>query len=208
MFTGLIEAVGTVREVAPMAGGVRLTIATDLAPRLSNGDSLATSGVCLTVVAAAEDAIVMEVSPETLRVTNLGELAAGSLVNLERPVRADALMGGHFVLGHVDATGTVGRIVDEGEFWRFTFTYPPPLAPFFIPKGSVAVDGISLTVAALRDEELDVQIIPHTWTHTNLRASRPGARVNLECDVLGKYVVRIAELAGWARPSARAGVEG
>jgi riboflavin synthase len=105
----------------------------------------------------------------------------------------------------VDATGTITRIADEGEFWRFTFTYPPHLASLFIPKGSIAVDGISLTVAELRVEEFDVQIIPHTWTHTNLQASRVGDRVNLECDMLGKYVVRIAELAGWTRPAVESG---
>jgi riboflavin synthase len=205
MFTGLIESVGTLRERMPMAGGVRLTIATALAPRVAIGDSLATSGVCLTVVQVASDAVVMEVSPETLRVTNLGDLRLGGLVNLERPVRPDSLMGGHFVQGHVDATGTITAIANEGEFWRFSFTYPARLAPLFIPKGSIAVDGISLTVAELRGEEFDVQIIPHTWTHTNLQASTPGDKVNLECDMLGKYVVRIAEVFGWAGSGSASG---
>jgi riboflavin synthase len=204
MFTGLIESVGQVRAVEPIAGGVRLAITTPLAPQLAVGDSLATNGVCLTVVDATPDAVAMEVSPETLRVTSLGDLEVGTLVNLERPVRPDGLMGGHFVQGHVDATGRVLGVVAEGEFWRFSFSYPPELAALFIPKGSVAVDGISLTVAALREQEFDVQIIPHTWEHTNVQAYRVGDRVNLECDMLGKYVVRVAQLAGWTLPSAGA----
>jgi riboflavin synthase len=198
MFTGLIESVGRIGAVDAMPGGVRLRVGTDLASRLAPGDSLATSGVCLTIVEAGQDAVAMDVSPETLRVTTLGTLRAGSLVNLERPVRPDALMGGHFVQGHVDATGEVTAVVNEGEFWRFSFTYPAHLAALLIPKGSIAVDGISLTVAALRSGEFDVQIIPHTWSHTNLHAVSRGDAVNLECDMLGKYVVRIAELAGWA----------
>lgn len=194
MFTGLIEAVGRVRSVAPMPGGVRLAVETSLAPAVERGASIAHNGVCLTVVDVDAGAIVTEVSPETLRVTSLGALAPGSPVNLERPVRPDGLMGGHFVQGHVDATGEVVAIVDEGEFWRFTFSYPPQLAPLFIPKGSIAVDGISLTVASLGEGAFDVQIIPHTWQQTNLHAARVGDRVNLECDMLGKYVVRVADL--------------
>jgi riboflavin synthase alpha subunit len=197
MFTGLIEAVGRVAAVVPMAGGVRLAVETALAPRLAVGDSVAHNGVCLTVVDVADGIIATEVSPETLRVTNLGALVPGSPVNLERPVRAGSPMGGHFVQGHVDGTGTVRAIVHEGEFWRFAFTYPEALAPLLIPKGSIAVDGISLTVAALRPGEFDVQIIPHTWTHTNLHARRVGELVNLEGDMLGKYVLRIAEVARW-----------
>lgn len=194
MFTGLIEAAGRVARVETMEGGVRLHVATHLAPELAVGDSIATNGVCLTVVATSGDAFATEVSPQTLAVTSLGQLGAGSIVNLERPLRADTRMGGHFVLGHVDGTGRVVRIVREGEFWRFTFSYPDDLAMLFIPKGSVAVDGISLTVADLREGEFDVAIIPHTWEATNLRAVEPGTLVNLECDVLGKYVVRAAAL--------------
>lgn len=197
MFTGLIEGVGTLRAVEPMPGGVRLSVETALAPQLGDGDSLATNGVCLTVVGRDGGCVVMDVSPETLRVTNLGRLRPGSLVNLERPVRPDALMGGHFVQGHVDATGTISAIVNEGEFWRFSFAYPSSLAALLIPKGSVAIDGISLTVAALQASTFDVQIIPHTWTHTNFQASRIGDTVNLEGDMLGKYVLRVAELGGW-----------
>jgi riboflavin synthase alpha subunit len=194
MFTGLIESVGRVLALDAMPGGIRMRLETALGRELTPGDSLATNGVCLTVVAAAAGEVTMEVSPETLRVTSLGQLAPSSLVNLERPLRPDSRMGGHFVQGHVDCTGTVTEIVPEGEFSRFTFTYPAHVAPLLIPKGSIAVDGISLTVAALRDGEFDVQVIPHTWQQTNMQALQPGDQVNLECDMLGKYVVRIAEL--------------
>jgi riboflavin synthase len=194
MFTGLIETAGRIGRIDSMAGGVRLHVTTHLGKELAVGDSIATNGVCLTVVATATDSFATEVSPQTLHVTSLGQLGVGSLVNLERPLRADTRMGGHFVLGHVDGTGRVVRVIEEGEFWRFTFSYPADLAVLFIPKGSVAVDGISLTVAELRDGEFDVAIIPHTWEATNLRALAPGDLVNLECDMLGKYVVRVAAL--------------
>jgi riboflavin synthase len=197
VFTGLIESVGRIADAAEMPGGIRLRIETPLAGHLATGDSVAINGVCLTVIQGDPAHVSMDVSPETLRVTNLGQLQLGSLVNLERPVRADGLMGGHFVQGHVDATGRITAIVNEGEFWRFSFAYPSSLAPLLIPKGSIAVDGISLTVAALGAETFDVQIIPHTWSHTNFQASRPGDTVNLEGDMLGKYVLRLTELGGW-----------
>lgn len=198
MFTGLIESVGRVSGLQQMPGGLRLRVASPLAASLRVGDSIAHNGVCLTVVDRTDEDFATEIGPETLRVTNLGDLVAGSVLNLERPLQPDARLGGHFVQGHVDATGVVTAIEDQGEFWRFAFTYPEALAPLFILKGSIAVDGISLTVAALRAGEFDVQIIPFTWEQTNLHARRVGERVNLECDMLGKYVVRFAELAGWA----------
>jgi riboflavin synthase len=117
-------------------------------------------------------------------------------VNLERPLRADARLGGHFVQGHVDATGTLDDIRRDGDSFWLTIGYPASLAPYIVRKGSIAVDGISLTVAGLDDHRFDVQIIPYTWEHTNLRLARPGNILNLECDILGKYVVRVAELAG------------
>ena len=125
--------------------------------------------------------------------TSLGGLKRGSLVNLERPVRADARMGGHFVQGHVDATGTIEDLRHEGEHHWLTVRYPSLLAPYLVRKGSVAIDGISLTVAGLDDQRFDVQIIPFTWDNTNLRAARPKDLVNIECDILGKYVVRAIE---------------
>ena len=196
MFTGLIEHVGTVSSLEPIEGGYRLSIETDLAANLRPGDSVAVNGVCLTVVSQSPLRFETEIGPETARVTTLGAFVPGAVVNLERPMRPDGHMGGHFVLGHVDATGVLTEIRSDGEFYWIRVSFDPGLAPYFIPKGSVAVDGISLTVATLRDREFDVQIIPYTWDHTNLHRSCPGDRVNLEVDVIGKYVVRVTELAG------------
>jgi riboflavin synthase len=190
MFTGLIEATGTVLGLAPVAGGRRLTIGTSLAAELALGDSVATSGVCLTAVALDDGTWSADVSPETLRVTTLGELVEGASVNLERPLAVGSRLGGHFVQGHVDGTGRIEAVAAEGEFYRVRVSFPPALAAYFIEKGSVAVDGISLTVASLSDSSFDVQIIPHTWTATTLRHAQPGDLVNLECDMVGKYVLR------------------
>lgn len=196
MFTGLIESVGRVADVAPSADGFRLRVATPVAGELHLGESVAFNGVCLTIVQTADGKADVEISPETARVTTLGRLRTGSLVNLERAMRADARIGGHFVQGHVDATGTVGEVRPEGDCRRVRIAFPMELAPFLVRKGSVAVDGISLTIADLRDESFDVQIIPYTWEHTNVHAIGAGDAVNLECDILGKYVVRFTELAG------------
>jgi riboflavin synthase len=195
MFTGLIESVGRVGRLMRTDQGVRMRIETGLAAELALGDSLATNGVCLTVIDPTPQDVGMDVSPETLRVTTLGDLEIGSLVNLERPMRADGRFGGHIVQGHVDGTGLITAIEPEGEFYRLVVAYPAFLAAFFIQKGSVAVDGISLTIADLRDDSFAIQLIPHTWTHTNLSGARPGMRVNLECDLVGKYVMRAADLS-------------
>jgi riboflavin synthase len=196
MFTGLIEAVGEVTQVKPTQAGLRLRLTTAIAPDLVPGDSLAVNGVCLTVVSADGDGVHADISPETVRVTTLGSLQRGALVNLERPLRADARLGGHFVQGHVDATGTVEEIRPDGDSFWVTIKFPALLAPYIVRKGSIAVNGISLTVAGVDDRHFDVQIIPYTWQHTNLHLSKQGEAVNLECDILGKYVVRVAELAG------------
>ena len=193
MFTGIVETVGEIAAAQLSAAGMRLRIDTALAEQLALGDSLAVNGTCLTVVARHQNAVEMDVSPETLRVTSLGGLAAGRLVNLERPMRAGAFFGGHFVQGHVDTTGTVDAVRPEGESRRMTFRFPAAFAPNIVPKGSIAVDGISLTVASVAPGRFDVQIIPFTWEHTNLRILEPGDRVNLECDILGKYVLRAVE---------------
>jgi riboflavin synthase len=163
---------------------------------LRPGDSVAVNGVCLTVVANETGRFETEIGPETARVTTLGRSVPGTLVNLERPMRPDGHMGGHFVLGHVDTTGVLTDIRVDGEFYWIRVSFDGGLAPYFIPKGSVAVDGISLTVATLGLCDFEVQIIPFTWDHTNLQVSRVGDPVNLEVDVIGKYVVRVAELAG------------
>jgi riboflavin synthase len=199
MFTGLIESVGRVAGVSPTPAGHRVHVSTELAAELRPGDSIAVNGVCLTVVAADATSIRTDVSPETIRVSTLGVLAPGSLVNLERPLRADARVGGHFVQGHVDATGTIEALRAEGESYWLTVSYPPMLAPYIVRKGSIAVDGISLTVAGLGDRQFDVQVIPFTFQQTNLHATRVHDLVNLECDILGKYVVRALELSSTVR---------
>ncbi len=196
MFTGLIESVGQVAEVKRMAEGFRLRLATPMARELGPGDSVAVNGVCLTVVSASPDELHTDISPETARVSALGSLTRGAFVNLERPLRADARLGGHFVQGHIDATGTIEDIRQEGEHFWLTVGFPPLLAPYIVRKGSVALDGISLTVAGVDAGRLDVQIIPYTWSHTNLHAARVRDPVNIECDILGKYVVRAIELMG------------
>ena len=190
MFSGLIEATGKVAALREIPAGARLTLDTALARDLALGESIAVNGVCLTVTETADAAFGADLSPETARVTTLGRLSPGTVVNLERPLRVDARLGGHFVLGHVDAVGHVREIRSQEEFNLVTVAFDPTLASFLVPRGSVAVDGISLTVAALRSDEFDVQIVPYTWQHTNLRCAGPETPVNLECDIIGKYVVR------------------
>jgi riboflavin synthase len=199
MFTGIVEQMGTLAEVKPMAGGYRLRIEAAIAAALQPGDSVAVAGVCLTALVAHPSEMHADVGPETARVTTLGSLTRGQRVNLERPLRADGRLGGHFVLGHVDGIGAVNDVRAEGGSHWLTVSYPAPLAPLFIRKGSVTVDGVSLTVAGLDDRHFDVQVIPYTWTHTTLGRLKPGDKVNLECDVLGKYVARAVELAAAAR---------
>lgn len=194
MFTGIVEAVGTLSEVKGTGGGYRVRIHTPLSAELTIGDSLAVNGVCLTVILIDGDHVLADVGPETSRVTTLGTLQRGQDVNLERPVKADGRLDGHFVLGHVDGVGVIDEIRPEGESRWLTIGFPPPLAAYFIRKGSVAVDGVSLTVAGLGERQFDVMVIPFTWSHTTLKASRKGDKVNIECDIIGKYVARAMEL--------------
>ncbi len=174
MFTGLIEAIGEVADITPTPAGFRLRLTTPIAPEITPGDSLAVNGVCLTAVSCDATGLHADISPETARVTALGSLGRGALVNLERPLRADARLGGHFVQGHVDATGTLEDIRPDGDSYWLTFGYPVVLAPYIVRKGSIAVNGISLTVAGVDDCRFDVQIIPFTWEHTNLHAGEAG----------------------------------
>ena len=196
MFTGLIEAVGELVERTPTSGGFRLRIGTTLAAALSPGDSIAVNGVCLTVIRSEQGDFHADIGPETVRVTTLGGLSQGSRVNLERPLRADSRFGGHFVQGHVDSIGYIENLRPDADFHWLTVSYPRSLAPFIIHRGSIAVDGISLTVAGLGHNRFDVQVVPFTLSHTNLERAQIRDRVNLECDMVGKYVARAAELAG------------
>src|SRR5882672_2646863 len=205
MFTGLVEGVGELVERKPTSGGFRLRIASPLASELKPGDSLAVNGVCLTVILAERGEVHADVGPETVRVTTLGSIARGSGVNLERPLRADQRFGGHFVQGHVDAIGHIEELRQEAEFHWLTVSFPPGLAPLIVHKGSIAVDGISLTVAGLGSDRFDIMVIPFTMQHTNLGRMKIRDPVNLECDMVGKYVVRAAELAGLSLSGARPG---
>jgi riboflavin synthase len=205
MFTGLVESVGELVERKPTSGGFRLRIGSPLAPELAPGDSLAVNGVCLTVILAEQNEIHADVGPETIRVTTLGWLTPGSRVNLERPLRADGRVGGHFVQGHVDAVGHVEDLRRDADFHWLTVSFPAHLAACIVHKGSIAVDGISLTVAGLGVDRFDVQVVPYTMEHTNLGRVQLRDRVNLEVDMVGKYVVRAAELAGLTLHGVRPG---
>jgi riboflavin synthase len=196
MFTGLVEATGELVERKPTSGGFRLRIASPLAPELAPGDSLAVNGVCLTVILAESAEIHADVGPETIRVTTLGSLPHGAVVNLERPLRADGRLGGHFVQGHVDGIGYIEEMRADADFHWLTVGFSHDLAAYVVHKGSIAVDGISLTIAGLGADRFDIQIVPYTMQHTNLSRAHIRDRVNLECDLVGKYVVRAAELAG------------
>jgi riboflavin synthase len=206
MFTGLIEAVGRVSALQPAPGGYTVRIGTVLAQELAPGDSLAVNGVCLTATGIDGDQVSADIGPETARITTLGALAPGQAVNLERPMRPDGRVGGHFVQGHVDGLGTVQAVRPDGDAHWLTVSFDPAAAALLVRKGSVALDGISLTVADIVADRFDVMIIPFTWAHTALPGVRPGDRVNLEFDMVGKYVARLAEVAMAGRPGA-AGTE-
>lgn len=189
MFTGLIEDVGTIADVRRKNNSAVLTIRSRLPVRsMPLGASIAVNGACLTVVKKTRGSFTVDVSPETLRRTNLSELAIGSPVNLEQPMRLQERLGGHLVTGHVDGIGTIAAIAKQGEFTVFTFRLPAVLGRLLVSKGSVAVDGISLTVNDCGRSRFSVAIIPFTLSHTNLRARGVGAKVNIETDLIGKYV--------------------
>jgi riboflavin synthase len=189
MFTGLIEDVGVIRALRFQKGAAVLTVKTRLAVRsMPLGASIAVNGACLTVVKKAKGGFTVDVSPETLKRTNLRQLEAGSLVNLEPPMRLQARLGGHLVTGHIDGVGTVAAIRKEGDFTIFAFRVPAALGALLVSKGSVAVDGISLTVNDCGSGRFSVAIIPFTLQHTNLRVLRVGDIVNIETDLIGKYV--------------------
>jgi len=195
MFTGLIESVGIVSDVVPTASGFTLTIRTPMGLELRQGESVAVNGVCLTATTCSEAGWTADIGPETARVTTLGTLAPGRAVNLERSMRADGRFGGHFVQGHVDGVGVVDAIRQDGESYWIAVRIPADLEPYVILKGSIALEGVSLTVARLERSVVHVMIIPFTWAQTTLSSLRAGDRVNVECDMVGKYVARSMELA-------------
>ena len=191
MFTGLVENVGEVSAVEHEDGGVRLRVATPLAAELRPGDSVAVNGVCLTAVEAEAGGFRAEVMAETLRRSSLGPLAGGDRVNLELPLRAGDRLGGHIVQGHVDGLGTVVKATDEGFARLVRVNAPPELLRYVVAKGSIAVDGVSLTVSAVDDDSFTVSLIPETLERTTLGAARPGRVLNLEADVLAKHVEKL-----------------
>ena len=200
MFTGIIEELGTVESVERRRSGSRLRVRCRAAlADITEGASISVNGVCLTAVDLKPDSFGADVAPETLRRSNLGELKPGSLVNLERPLSPSSRLGGHIVQGHIDATAEIVFLEELGDGnWWLTVRVPPEIDRYLVFKGSVAIDGISLTVARLEDGLLSVTIIPHTYESTALSARGPGDRVNVECDVLAKYVEKM--LAGIERP--------
>ena len=202
MFTGIIEELGTVAQVEPLGSdqaGKRLTIEAEMAPELAVDQSVSINGACQTVVEVDADASTFAVDSieETLRKTTFGALTAGTPVNLERALQAGDRLDGHFVQGHVDATGTVVSVEREETDWLYTIQYDPQYASYLIPVGSISIDGISLTVARLGDDTLTVAIIPHTYEETNVSSAwTEGAAVNLEFDLIGKYVARSLTAGG------------
>lgn len=192
MFTGIIEEIGTVRRIEHGAKGARLTIqANTVLEDTRIGDSIATNGVCLTVVSMTGDSFSADVMAESLRRSSLGTLQGGSPVNLERAMAANGRFGGHIVSGHIDGTGTIASQKREDNAVWVKIKTPAPLLRYIVEKGSIAVDGVSLTVAAVTDTDFSVSIIPHTGAQTILLGKKPGDPVNLECDVIGKYVEKL-----------------
>ena len=191
MFTGLVAGTGTVGAAEHGPEGTRLRVATPLAAELSQGDSVAVNGVCLTAVEVGGDGFAADVIAETLRRSSLGPLREGDRVNLELPLRASDRLGGHMVQGHVDATGTVESATDEGFARVLRIEAPSALLRYVVEKGSIAVDGVSLTVAEVDEEGFSISLIPETLERTTLGSMAPGSPVNLEVDLLAKYVEKL-----------------
>lgn len=211
MFTGLVQSLGVVVKVVSQPPGKRLVLRPEgKIEGVGIGDSVAINGCCLTVVEVSAGAWAFEAGPETLSRTNLGELAEGDVVNLERSLAVGDLLGGHFVTGHVDGVGIVARREDQGPWTTMWFSFPPALACQLASKGSIAIDGVSLTLVDVSKEQLSVALIPHTLQVTTLGRRQLGDRVNLETDLLAKYVQRLQEIGGQVKEirSQETGVEG
>jgi riboflavin synthase len=216
MFTGIIEHLGAIelndsRPDGPNAGGRVSIHAPTLAPRLSVSQSVAVNGCCLTVVALTSKSFSADLSGETVRKTSFGAepriLKSGAMVNLEQPLTAGKEFGGHFVLGHVDGTGRVAMLQREGESWRLGVEVPEEFASYVVPQGSITIDGISLTVARWKNRIAEIAVIPYTYSHTNLCERSPGDPVNLEGDILGKYVEQHLAAKKFAEPQTALTIE-
>lgn len=193
MFTGIVEACGEVLALKSVATGAELWVKAPFAGDVALGESVANNGVCLTVTEIRDGALRFDLLAETLRLTNLGDLAAGDPVNLERSLRVGDRLSGHFVQGHVDACAEILSYEPVGQDHRLAISLPPDFAHLMVPKGSICVDGISLTVAELHEDHFLLWIIPHTHDQTNLRRARAGVRVNLEFDLLAKHLARLQD---------------
>ena len=194
MFTGIVEELGTIASLETHAGGAKIKIACNIVTQDGNdGDSIAVNGVCLTALGIMPNSFTADVSQETLDRSTLGQLKVGSRVNLERAVMPSTRLGGHIVQGHVDARGTFLSAEESGGFWTVRIGYPKEIGRYLVFKGSVAVEGISLTIAGLTDDYFEIAIIPKTWEVTNLSHLKPGDGVNLEVDVIAKYVERLVQ---------------
>lgn len=196
MFTGLVEAAGHVASLEALGEQARLVVEIPFADSLAIGESVSINGCCLTVAHQEAGTAGFDVLTQTLSVTSLDGLRNGDLVNLERALPADGRLGGHFVQGHVDGTGEIIDLSSHGQDHRYEVTLPPKVMRYCIPRGSLAVDGISLTIAELREKSALFWITPHTFEATNLQSARPGQRVNLEADILAKYVERLGRQNG------------
>lgn len=189
MFSGIIETTGKITKIEQTADGAKLTLTSNLpAAEINLGESICINGACMTVTAIGETELSFDVSVESLRRTNLGDLQLGSLVNLERSLRLSDRLSGHIVSGHVDGVGRIQSVQPEGDSFLYTFELPRELSRYLVEKGSVAVDGISLTVFRCQPTSFTCAIIPHTHQVTTLHAKNPGDKVNLECDMQGKYI--------------------
>ena len=192
MFTGIIEELGSVRSLVKTDGGAQIEISAKVVTeRTADGDSIAVNGVCLTALNVTDDGFSADVSQETLDRSTLGSLNVGSRVNLERAVTPSTRLGGHIVQGHVDGRGKFISALESGGFWTVSIGFPAELARYFVYKGSVSVEGISLTIAKLNEADFEIAVIPKTWELTNLSSLDPGDAVNLEVDVIAKYVERM-----------------
>jgi riboflavin synthase len=202
VFTGLVEVLGRVERVVEEGPGRRLTLTwPGLPERLADGESVAVNGCCLTVVASEGDRFDVEAGPETLLRTNLGGKAAGEPVNLERSLRVGDRLGGHIVQGHVDTTALLRQRRREGEWEFLAFAIDPAWTPLLVPKGSIAVDGVSLTLVEVEPDGFSVMLIPHTLAVTTLGTLQPGDRVNVETDMLARHVAKLLTSPGWTLPA-------
>ena len=207
MFTGIIETTGRIERVLPRGGGARLTLATARPlRRLTLGESIAVNGACLTVTSGNGRRFTVDVSPETLRRTTTGVLARGTRVNLERSLRVGDRLGGHIVQGHVDGVGRLDAITPEGDWVVYRFRAPRPIWPYLVEKGSIAVDGVSLTVFRCQEGRFQVALIPHTLRETTLAERSPGDRVNLEADVLLKHIEALLRRTGPGHPTGKSSI--